>query len=214
MFTGIIEKVGRLACLEDRGDGARLVIEHPAWSEPLAPGESVAVQGACLTAVTCAKESFTCDVLRETLVRTCLVEKRPGSLLNLERAMRADGRFGGHLVSGHVDGTGSVTRLDAIGRDWLLEVECGRELTVEMVQKGSITLDGISLTVTQVAEDRFQVHLIPFTWENTSIQEVRVGNRVNLETDLVGKYVRKYLATGHPIRQGLALEDLRRAGFA
>ncbi|MCE9615605.1 MAG: riboflavin synthase [Lentisphaerae bacterium] len=215
MFTGLVERVGRVARLDARGGGARLVIEHDPWPEPLAPGESVSVQGICLTVAERGSGHFQCDVLNETLTRTTLGDQRPGALLNLERALRADGRFGGHLVTGHVDGTGVVTRLESTGSDWLLETDAGTELCGGMVMKGSIAIDGISLTVAALTATRFQVHLIPFTWAHTSIRDARVGDRVNLETDMIGKYVAKSLARQAPAaRAGVTLDDLERAGFA
>lgn len=193
MFTGIIEKVGHLQAQEARGNGARLTVSHTRWETPLIPGESVAVQGACLTVVACSETTFACDLLQETLDRTCLGDKVPGSLLNLERAMRADGRFGGHMVAGHVDGTGIVSRLEPTGNDRLLEIETPTALLAEIVEKGSIAVDGISLTISSVSKTHLQVQIIPFTWEHTNLRDLRAGMRVNLETDIIAKHVRKLL---------------------
>lgn len=201
MFTGLIEHVGTLAQRETRGNGARLVIRHAPWAPPLVPGESIAVNGACLTAAEVAPDHFACDVLLETLRLTSLGTRASGSRVNLERAMRADGRFGGHLVTGHVDGLGRIQRLDRQGVDWALEVAAEAGVLEGIVLKGSVALDGISLTVTAVQETSFSTHLIPFTWQHTALQEARVGDSINIETDMVGKYVRKYalaaLAPGH-----------------
>lgn len=193
MFTGLIEQVGRVAGREPRGDGARLMIAHGPWDRPLAAGDSVAVDGACLTVAEVGDLRFAADVLEETLRLTTLGQKALGAAVNLERAMPADGRFGGHLVTGHVDGVGTVRQLTNAGRDWVLAVRCGREMAAGIVLKGSITVDGISLTVTRVLDDGFEVHVIPFTWEHTGLHQARAGTPVNLETDVIGKYVQRLL---------------------
>lgn len=202
MFTGLIERVGTLARLESRGTGARLIVAAGDWDSPVIPGESVAVQGACLTVTETGSGHVSFDVLNETLQRTALGEKRPGGRLNLERALQAGGRFGGHFVTGHVDGTGRVAGLDRVGADWLLEVACARELAHGIVEKGSITVDGVSLTVTRAMEEGFEVQIIPFTWQHTSLPDLKVGGRVNLETDLIGKYVLKAVSAGGAPKTG------------
>ena len=215
MFTGLIDRIGRLSRRESRGAGARVAIAHEGWTDALVPGESVAVQGVCLTVAQVGTGSFCCDVLDETLQRTALGDLPMGAGLNLERALRADGRFGGHLVAGHVDDTGRVQRLARAGADWILDVTCGSAWMPGIVQKGSIAVDGVSLTVAEVLPSGFRVCLIPFTWEHTSLRHRRVGDRINLETDMLGKYVQKYLASLAASKAGgVTLGDLQRAGFA
>ena len=212
MFTGLVQKVGTLAARHARGGGMRFEIRHDAWEAPLAVGESVAVQGVCLTATTCQPGRFTCDVLKETLDKTTLGSKEVGADLNLERALRADERFGGHFVTGHIDGSGRVKALTRAGDDTVLEVECDAELLAGMVPKGSIAVDGVSLTIADLRAASFTVHLIPHTWQQTALRALKTGHRVNLETDMIGKFVRRYLQTTQP-SQGVTLAKLRAAGF-
>lgn len=213
MFTGLVEKVGTLAAVGRSAGGAVLTIRHDAWDTPLAVGESVAVQGACLTVARTAADGFSADVLDETLARTALGGKAPGARLNLERAMRLQDRLGGHLVTGHVDGTGTLAAVRPAGRDRVLEIECGAELLEGIVEKGSVALDGVSLTVVQVTDRSFSVHIIPHSWENTTLGALETGDGVNIETDLIGKYVVRYLAGRGRPSGGLSLSDLERAGF-
>lgn len=210
MFTGLIQKVGVLAGLKSRGKGQRIAIGHEPWETPLVPGESVSVNGICLTVADCREDEFACDVLGETMVRTSLADKRPGSALNLERALRADERLGGHIVTGHVDGTGVVKALERTGEDRVLMVGCDAALLDGMVPKGSIAIDGVSLTIVDLLERSFTVHLIPHTWAGTAFNELRAGTKVNLETDLIGKYVYRYLKRGGS-GSGLTLEKLAAA---
>jgi len=213
MFTGIIERVGVLESINTTAEGGTLVIRHEPWDEPLALGESVSVQGACLTVTSAEPNRFFCDVLDETLRLTNLGKKAAGAGLNLERSLRPSDRFGGHIVSGHVDGMGTVSRLEPVGRDWALTVRCEAELTSGAVLKGSIALDGISLTLTAVTNESLSVHLIPYTWEHTTMGSLKVGDAINIETDMLGKYVRKFLSRGAP-EKSVTMDDLRRAGFA
>jgi len=212
MFTGLIQQVGILRQTTPRGSGRRLVIAHAPWTPALAVGESIAVQGACLTVTEVRPTEFVCDVLRETLERTCLGAKKAGARLNLERAVRVGEALGGHLVSGHVDGTAVLQRRQQTGADWLLEFTAAPDLLRGMVVKGSVALDGVSLTITAVGPDVFGVQIIPYTWAHTTLHELAPGERVNVETDLIGKYVRRYLETAAE-HGGLTLEHLRRAGF-
>jgi riboflavin synthase len=211
MFTGLIEQVGTLDAIEQRGNGAQFRITHAPWPDAVAVGESIAVEGACLTVAACGPRHFTCDVLRETLDVTTLGGLVRGARVNLERAMRVDGRFGGHLVSGHIDTIGDVVRLDPTGRDWVMEIACGDGAARGIVYKGSIAVNGISLTVSKAGPDRFEVTIIPYTLTHTSLDAVRPGSRVNLELDMIGKYVRQAVAEQN--RPELGMDDLRRAGF-
>jgi len=213
MFTGIIQQVGTLAGKKARGDGLSLVIRHAPWDSPLIPGESVAVQGACLTVTSAGKGEFACDVLSETLKRTSLGDAAPGARVNLERALRADERLGGHIVTGHVDGLGTVVAFEQKGADWILEVACGDELLAGIVPKGSIAIDGVSLTIADLKPKSFTVHLIPHTLANTSLQGLKKGRAVNLETDIIGKYVQRTLGRMQG-GTGVTLEKLKAAGFS
>lgn len=193
MFTGIIEAVGRVVAVEPAGELARLRIEAPRVAEGMALGASVAVNGACLTVVEAAAGELVFEAVRETLDRTSLGDLQVGSHVNLERALRADGRLDGHLVQGHVDGTGRVRALERRGDDVRLVVDCGRELAQQLVPKGSVAIDGVSLTVVQVSDAGFDVALIPHTLAETNLGDRSAGERVNLEADVLGKYVLRYL---------------------
>ena len=182
------------------------------WAAQLGPGDSVAVQGACLTVVDASGSVFSVDVLKETLSRTCLGQKGRGALLNLERAMTLDRRLDGHLVTGHVDGKGQVRQVGNDSRgDRVVKIACEKALLAGMVSKGSVALDGISLTISNLESDYFQVSIIPHTWQQTSLQTLRVGNDVNIETDVIGKYVQRYISLG----QGGSklLQQMSDAGF-
>jgi riboflavin synthase len=212
MFTGIIQKLGSLGRRVPRGNGQRLTVGHAAWESPLALGESVAVNGVCLTVAEAGSGQFMADVLNETLTKTTLGAKASGAAVNLERALRLDERLGGHLVQGHVDGTGTVAGIRRTGSDWALEVACETALLDGMAPKGSIAIDGVSLTIVELKTGTFTVHLIPHTWEQTAFKALKAGDRVNLETDIIGKYVNRYMERLGG-QKGLTLETLQRAGF-
>jgi riboflavin synthase len=213
VFTGLIEQVGRVASLSPRGSAWSLRIECGVWDEPLASGDSVSVSGACLTVTSADAKGFTADVLEETVRRTSLADRRPGSPVNLERAVRANGRLGGHMVTGHVDGVGTVAAIMPVGPDRALTIRCDASLLCQVVEKGSVACDGVSLTVTAVGDTTFDVHIIPFTWAHTSFAAIRERDRINVETDPVAKHVRRqieaYLARG-----SVTDKLLRDAGFA
>lgn len=214
MFTGLIQRVGTLSRIEQRNGGVSLIISHAAWDTPLAHGESVAVQGCCLTVTEARAGQCRCDCLRETLSRATLGNASPGAALNLERALRAADRLGGHLVAGHVDGIGRLQQVAARGRDRVLTIAPPAELAGEIVAKGSIACDGISLTVVDCSPRAFSVHVIPTTWDRTSLPSHRPGDGINLETDMIGKYVRAYLAgRDDKAHRDLSPDDLHRAGF-
>jgi len=207
MFTGLIQKVGKLIGKKTRGDGMVFTIQHDAWDSPLIKGESMAVQGVCLTVTAIRTGEFSCDVLNETVEKTNFAEKVMGVPLNLERALRADERLGGHIVSGHVDGVGTVLAFDPKGADWILEISCDGPLLKGIVPKGSIAIDGISLTIVELRAKSFTVHLIPHTLANTSLRALKRGHSVNLETDVIGKYVQHYLERLQPAT-GVTMEKL------
>lgn len=211
MFTGLIERTGRISAIERRGNGARISIAAAGWDEPLSTGESIAVNGACLTVSTVLADGFSADLLKETVELTSLKSKRNGARVNLERALRAGDRLGGHIVSGHVDGVGQVDSVKKTGADHILRIACSFALMAEIVKKGSVALDGISLTVTETGESWFEVHIIPHTWQGTSLADSAVGDPVNIETDIIAKYVRKYSSGSG---DDSILEKMKKAGFS
>lgn len=212
MFTGLIQQIASLSRRETAEGGLRLVIECAAWNPPLVLGESVAVNGVCLTIAALDGRRFTCDLLRETADLTTLGRKRPGAALNLERALRLGDALGGHMVTGHVDDVGAVIGRKSAGRDWILRVKCDADLLRGMAPKGSIAIDGVSLTIVELTEHSFAVHLIPVTCEHTILGKLKEGDAVNLETDIIGKHVRRIMAT-EQAPAPLTLERLRNAGF-
>jgi len=193
LFTGIIESVGTLAALEPRGSTVGVVIEAPRVAGGVRIGESISVNGACLTVTRVEAGRLHFDAVRETLDCTALGDWRVGARVNVERAVRADGRLDGHIVQGHVDGTGRVDALARDGDDVRLRVECGAEIARYLVPKGSVAIDGVSLTVASVSDRGFDVALIPHTLAETNLGDRRPGDRVNLEADVLGKYVVHYL---------------------
>ena len=216
MFTGLIEKVGTVKRVS-RGRGLVLEFSFAPWSEPLEPGESVAVNGVCLTVAQCDATRFTADVLRETESRTGLAELKPGDPVNLERALRAGARLGGHLVQGHVDGRGELIAKEPKGRDFALTFRCGRVVAAASVLKGSIAVNGVSLTVSGLGSDWLRVDVIPTTLRETNLGRLSLGDRVNLESDVLGKYARRALdgaAAASADGGGLTMETLIENGFA
>ena len=195
MFTGIVEELGEVVEVVDLGDAARLTVRGPLVTSDAGPGDSIAVNGVCLTVVDTASGVFTADVMRETLARTSLGTLEAGSQVNLERPVTLAARLGGHLVQGHVDGTGEL--LERVpGHHWeILRIELPPELARYVVSKGSIAVDGVSLTVVEVGPESFTVSLIPTTLDLTTLGSKRPGDPVNLEVDVVAKYVEKLLGT-------------------
>lgn len=211
MFTGLVEMVGKVLRIERRASSALIAVEAPEFFSQVRPGDSVAVNGVCLTA-TAVESSIAFDVVTETLTRTTLGKLNSGDPVNLEGALKLGGRLGGHLVQGHVDGIGTVRKTDRQPGQMLLSVAAPAELISEIVPRGSITVDGVSLTVVSVTSDSFTVALAPFTLENTTLSELSVGRNVNIETDIIGKYVRRFLEQSN---SGSVSESfLRKHGFA
>ena len=191
MFTGLVEELGEVVATEGLDDAARLRVRGTTVREGLAPGDSVSVDGACLTVAELHDDGFTADVMGETLRRTTTGDRAQGDPVNLERSLAAGGRLGGHVVLGHVDGVGEVVERSD-GEHWTrLTVRLDPRLSAHVVEKGSITVSGVSLTVTEVGEDRFSVGLIPETLGRTTLGAAQVGTRVNLETDVVAKHVER-----------------------
>jgi riboflavin synthase len=194
MFTGIVEETGTVRALARGGDVVRVEIAAATLAQGLAIGGSIAVNGCCLTAVAVGAGGFACDLTRETLARTAFDERlQSGVLVNLERPLRADGRFDGHLVQGHVDGLGRIADLRRQGEAAELIVEPPPELERYLVEKGSVAVDGISLTIASRRPGRFTVAVIPYTLARTNLAQARPGDRVNLEVDILAKYVERLL---------------------
>ena len=217
MFTGIIEHVGKIEALDVASDGARLRVDiSSAWGEaaPLKVSDSIAVNGCCLTVVECDAAHFSADLSGETLRRTSLGEKKPGAPVNLERPLAAGARLGGHFVQGHVDATGRVTRLIREGDNWWLSVRVPEDLRRYVAGKGSIAIDGISLTVARWQDGIADFAIIPFTYDQTSIHALTVGDSVNIECDILAKYVESLLnARGKRPSSRLNVKELIEQGF-
>lgn len=193
MFTGLIENVGRVEAVTRDASGIRITLATPLASE-LVPGESVSINGVCLTATHLDGARMHADIGPETARVTTLGTLQPGQPVNLERSMRADSRFGGHFVQGHVDGVGELRSVRAEGDARWLTIRFPAALAPFIVRKGSIAVDGISLTVAELRDAEFDVMIIPFTWEHTNLSSLRTGDQVNLEGDMVGKYVARAVA--------------------
>jgi riboflavin synthase len=212
MFSGIVEKMGVIRVHDLADQWGVLGIEMEDWDDPVEEGESIATQGICLTVARRSGPVIEYDVLRETFEKTTLGEKKVGQRLNLERSLRWGQPMGGHIVVGHVDGVGRVRRIEQVGRDWKFEVTCSQEILDGVVYKGSIGLDGISLTVAELLEDGFVVHIIPYTYENTTFRDLEEGSGVNLEVDLLAKYVRR-LVDRQVVAPEVTWDKLRAEGF-
>ena len=219
MFTGIIEEVGKVVKIEQRGENRRITIEAVNAPKELGTGHSIAVSGVCLTALDIQPESFCADLAPETWVRTSFSRMHEGAMVNLELPMKADGRFGGHIVQGHVDGVGKLIELERIidsdGREsenWWLHVEIPAEVEKYTVYKGSICIEGISLTVAKLERNRCTIAIIPHTVELTNLGSLKPGDPVNLEADVIAKYVEKMMKA-EPAPSSLTVEQLVQQGF-
>jgi riboflavin synthase len=191
MFTGLVETLGVVVSLQEEPAGKRLLVQQAGLADELKVGESVAVNGACLTIVVVSRETFAFQIGPETLAKTNLGDLRSGDQVNLERALRVGDRLGGHWVQGHVDGVGRIAERRREGQYEIVWFDCPAELTRQMVPKGSIAVDGVSLTLVDVEATRFSVMLIPHTLANTTLGFKQAGERVNLETDILAKYAQK-----------------------
>jgi riboflavin synthase len=214
MFTGIIEEVGQVDGIKVAGEKRRLTISCSKLLPEIKIGDSVSVSGVCLTAVEISGNSFAADLAQETWARTSLSRLRPGALVNLELPMRANGRFDGHIVQGHVDGTGTVISLAPVpeGNDYVLTINVPSELTRYIVAKGSLSIEGISLTVAAIKGVEVRIAVIPHTAEVTNLKSINPGDPVNLEVDVIAKYVEKMMGGKEP-ESSITLEKLVRAGF-
>ena len=193
MFTGIIESFGTIRRIESRGEGKVLSIGCDLDLSEVKIGDSIAVNGACLTAVRLEKHLFKVDMAPETVERTTFKDMSVGSRVNIERALKLSDRIDGHLVSGHIDGTGTISFIKKKSNAVIIRVEIGPNLASDMIEKGSVAIDGISLTINECTDNDFTVSIIPHTASITTIGLKQVGDAVNIETDMIGKYVRKYL---------------------
>jgi riboflavin synthase len=197
MFTGIIEELGRVRAIEQRGDNARIVIEARLVTEDINEGDSIAVNGVCLTALNVNKESFAADVSRETLDRSTLGRLEPGAPVNLERSVTPATRLGGHLVQGHVDARGKFVSAIDHGGSWTVRIGYPPEIARYLVFKGSVAVEGISLTIAELTDNYFEIAIIPKTWEVTNLSHLQTGDELNLEVDVIAKYVERLLCADH-----------------
>jgi riboflavin synthase len=215
VFTGIIEELGTVQGLDLYRDSARLTILANRVLEETLIGDSIAVNGVCLTVTELSTKHFSVDIMKETLEKTNLKYLKPNSQVNLERALQLKTRLGGHLVSGHIDGTGKITAIDKVDIARVYKISTSKEITELSLPKGSIAVDGISLTIVEVGQDYFTTSLIPHTFKNTTLGYKTIGDLVNLETDLIGKYVAKVLQnqSEKTAEQKISLKFLTEHGF-
>ena len=216
MFTGIIEEVGTIRSIKKGAKSAIITVEASKVLEDVHLGDSICTNGVCLTVTSFDKNTYSVDVMHETLRRTNLGDLKSGSRVNLERAMAADGRFGGHIVAGHIDGTGVITSMTRDDNSIWIVISTEKSILKYIVNKGSITIDGISLTVAAVDPSSFSVSVIPHTGDNTTLLSKKPGDTVNLETDMIGKYVEKLLhfqAEEENRSSGITMEFLAEHGF-
>lgn len=214
MFTGLIEEIGSVRRVVSGAEWGSIAIACKDILPGTKIGDSIAVNGVCLTVTTLQKDGFTADVMAETLRRSDLGALRQGDPVNLERAMAADGRFGGHIVAGHVDGTGTLVRKKQEGNAMVLTIAADPAILYEIVEKGSITIDGVSLTVVSVNQENFTVSIIPHTGAKTILLDKKTGDPVNLETDVIAKYIRRFTTPQKEEKKsGLTLSFLQENGF-
>ena len=192
MFTGIIEGLGTVAAIRPSGAGSRMMLEADFTLDRTRIGDSIAVNGACLTAVTISGRRFAVDLSPESMTTTTFKDAKPGDRVNLERALRLSDRLDGHLVSGHVDGVGSIAARDNLANAILITIAAPIPVTRYLIRKGSVAVDGVSLTVNACDQESFQVSIIPYTAKLTTVGFKAIGTRVNIETDLIGKYVERF----------------------
>jgi len=194
MFTGIVEEIGTIQGIRSGANSSTLTIKGDVIFDDMKLGDSIAVNGVCLTVASFSKNTFDADVMHETLKRSSTGELKSGSSVNLERAMPANGRFGGHIVTGHIDGTGTISNIKRDDNAIIYTVKTTSNVMKYIVEKGSIAIDGISLTIVSITADSFSVSIIPHTAKSTILSEKKVGDTVNLENDVIGKYVEKLMS--------------------
>lgn len=210
MFTGIIEEKGQIEGITRGSKSCQLKIKADKIFDDIKLGDSVAVNGVCLTVSELKPPCFTADVMAETIRRTGLGSLHKGAKVNLERAMMLGGRFGGHIVTGHIDGTGTITDMTVEDNAVLVTISANSNIMEYIVEKGSITLDGISLTIASLKNDRFTVSVIPHTGKETTLLDKKTGDKINIECDIIGKYVKKF---NSDTKSGITMDFLRENGF-
>jgi riboflavin synthase len=215
MFTGIIEESGKISSFEKRGETAKLRVSAKIVTQDTIEGDSIAVNGVCLTAIDITPNSFAADVSKETLNRSTLGNLKVGAAVNLERAVTLSTRLGGHLVQGHVDATGSFLEARRAGDFWTVRVAFPAEIARYLIYKGSISVEGISLTIADLTENYFEIALIPKTWELTNLSTLKSGDPVNLEVDMIAKYVERIMLSGQAPKtsEGINLDKLKSLGY-
>ncbi len=213
MFTGLIEETGKVSSLRHGGNSSFIRIQAEKVLEGTVTGDSIAVNGVCLTVTEMGSGWFQADVMNETLARSSLGSLKPGDSVNLERAMAAGGRFGGHIVSGHIDGTGTVTDKKNDGIAVWYTITADPQILRYIVEKGSVALDGISLTVAKVTAESFSVSVIPHTAEVTTLSKRKTGDKINIENDIIGKYVEKLMKPAESSSGGISMGFLAENGF-
>jgi riboflavin synthase len=196
MFTGIIEELGSVRAIEERGENARIVIAARVVIDGTNHGDSISVNGVCLTALDIQPDCFAADVSRETLLRSTLGRLRPGTPVNLERAVTPATRLGGHIVQGHVDARGQLAAVEDHGESWTVRINYPKEIARYLVFKGSVAVEGISLTIAALTDDYFEIAIIPKTWEVTNLSHLNPGDDVNIEVDVLGKYIERLISHG------------------
>ncbi len=211
MFTGLVEEIGKIAAVERLRDGLRLTVNARKVLEDLKIDDSVNIDGACQTVVRIDDDSFTVEAVGETLEKTTFAEFTPGRPVNLERSLTLETRLGGHLVQGHVNGTGRITQWFPRGENYFLEVQLPADLMKYCIREGSIAVDGISLTIARLLPDRVGISIIPHTVKNTTLQFRKIGDRVNIEVDLIARYVERLLRQSP--RSKLTIETLKKWGY-
>ena len=215
MFTGIIEELGKITALEKHAGGAKLKIAAKIVTDQTAEGDSIAVNGVCLTALNITASEFSADVSQETLRRSTLGSLKMNSKVNLERAVTPSTRLGGHIVQGHVDGRGNFLQAKQDGDFWTVRVGFPADISQYLVYKGSVSVEGISLTIANLADDYFEVAVIPKTWELTNLSSLTAGDAVNLEVDVIAKYVERMMLYGKAERKtaSITMEKLHDLGY-
>jgi riboflavin synthase len=213
MFTGIIEELGKISLLEKHASGAKIRIAANIVTKDTNEGDSIAVNGVCLTALDVKKDSFTADVSQETLDKSTLGKLKSGAKVNLERAVTPSTRLGGHIVQGHVDSRGKFVSATQSGDFWMVRVSFPKDIGQYLVYKGSVSVEGISLTIAELGADYFEIAVIPKTWELTNLSSLNSGDEVNLEADVIAKYVERILLYGKAESGEITMEKMQKLGF-
>lgn len=213
MFTGLIEAVCKVVSANRSANGGQITIDLGKLANQTESGDSISVNGTCLTVIGLDRNSATFDISPETLEKSTLADLAPSSTVNIERAMKADGRFAGHFVQGHIDGVAAIKQINKQGQFTNIKIQANPDILEQIIVKGSVCVDGISLTVASMDENSFEVALIPETLKKTTLGNANIGNMVNIETDIIVKTIKKQLENILPKKQGLTLEKLRESGF-